>query len=39
MVYLEPIHLGWEPLITTWKEKMVEEIPEPYLTTIVESTT
>ena len=39
MVYLEPIHLGWEPLITTWKEKMVEEIPEPYLTTIIEATT
>jgi dynein heavy chain len=39
MVYLEPIHLGWEPLITTWKEKMVEEIPEPYLATIIETTT
>lgn len=39
MVYLEPIHLGWEPLITTWKEKMIEEIPEPYLSTIIETTT
>ena len=37
MVYLEPVHLGWEPLFITWKEKMVEEIPEPYLSTIVDN--
>ena len=22
MVYLEPVHLGWEPLVETWKAKM-----------------
>ena len=22
MVYLEPVHLGWEPLVTTWFEEM-----------------
>jgi len=21
MVYLEPVHLGWEPLIDTWNKK------------------
>lgn len=36
MVYLEPVHLGWTPLIETWKERMAEEIPEPYLTTLVD---
>jgi dynein heavy chain len=35
MVYLEPVHLGWEPLITTWEEEMVEEIPEDNLKLIV----
>jgi len=29
MVYLEPIHLGWEPLIETWAEKMKDEILSP----------
>ena len=24
MVYLEPVHLGWEPLVKTWKENMKE---------------
>jgi hypothetical protein len=24
MVYLEPVHLGWQPLITNWKLKMLE---------------
>jgi dynein heavy chain len=37
MVYLEPVHLGWTPLIDTWKEQMAEEIPEPYLSTIVDN--
>lgn len=37
MVYLEPVHLGWTPLIDTWKEQMQEEIPEPYLSTVVDN--
>ena len=24
MVYLEPVHLGWQPLITHWKLSMLE---------------
>jgi len=36
MVYLEPVHLGWAPLIDTWQEQMAEVIPEPHLTTIVD---
>ena len=24
MVYLEPVHLGWQPLVETWKQKMKE---------------
>jgi dynein heavy chain len=24
MVYLEPVHLGWEPLIATWAQNMTE---------------
>lgn len=35
MVYLEPIHLGWEPLIDTWRENMVEVIPVNHLDTII----
>ena len=35
MVYLEPVQLGWEPLIDTWFERMEEEIPEPHLSTLV----
>jgi dynein heavy chain len=35
MVFLEPEHLGWEVLVTTWSEKMVDQIIEPYLTQIV----
>jgi len=35
MVYLEPIHLGWEPLIDTWKENMVDVIPANHLETII----
>jgi dynein heavy chain len=35
MVYLEPIHLGWKPLIKTWNESMVEVIPNLYLDIIV----
>ena len=37
MVYLEPVHLGWAPLITTWHEMMVDEIPEPHLGTLVDN--
>jgi dynein heavy chain len=35
MVYLEPVHLGWEVLVRTWHEKMADIILEPYLTTVV----
>lgn len=31
MVHLEAVHLGWEPLVTTWEEKMEAEVPEEYL--------
>lgn len=31
MVYLEPVHLGWECLITTWVEKMEGLIEAEYL--------
>ena len=37
MVYLEPIHLGWRPLIESWKENMAEIIPQPHLDTIVKN--
>lgn len=35
MVYLEPVHLGWEPLIKTWHEQHAENIPALFLDTIV----
>jgi dynein heavy chain len=28
MVYLEPVHLGWKPLIATWAEKFHERYPK-----------
>ncbi|CAJ1382663.1 unnamed protein product, partial [Effrenium voratum] len=28
MVYLEPVHLGWKPLIQTWVEKFEAKFPE-----------
>lgn len=28
MVYLEPVHLGWEPLVETWKIKMKTADPD-----------
>lgn len=31
MVYMEPCHLGWECLLTSWAEKMEGQIIEPYL--------
>jgi dynein heavy chain len=34
MVYLEPVHLGWEVLVRTWTEEMVEFIVEPYLSMV-----
>merc|ERR1719159_2227427 len=27
MVYLEPVHLGWEPLVTTWGENFTDIFP------------
>lgn len=36
MVYLEPEHLGWKVLVSTWKEKMADQIVEPYLTKITD---
>ncbi len=35
MVYLEPIHLGWKPLIKTWHENNTEVIPANFLDQIV----
>ena len=35
MVYLEPVHLGWEVLVRTWHEQMADIILEPYLSTVV----
>lgn len=35
MVYMEPIHLGWEPLIKTWYEQKTEIIPAQFLDLIV----
>jgi len=29
MVYMEPVHLGWQPLIDTWYEEMKQEVLEP----------
>jgi len=26
MVYMEPVHLGWEPLIHTWHERRTDDI-------------
>lgn len=37
MVYLEPIHLGWEPLVDTWQEHMVDIIPENHLVNIIKN--
>jgi dynein heavy chain len=28
MVYLEPVHLGWKPLISTWAEKFQDRYPK-----------
>ena len=39
MVYIEPVHLGWEPLVVTWKEKMVDIIPENHLENIIKNMT
>ena len=37
MVYLEPEHLGWKVLVSTWSEKMHEKIIEPYLGMVVDA--
>ena len=37
MVYLEPVHLGWEPLIDTWRENMVDIIPPNHLENIIKN--
>ena len=34
MVYLEPIHLGWKPLVETWVEQMEEKIDATQLARI-----
>lgn len=39
MVYLEPVHLGWEPLIATWRETMTEFVPDNYLNKIIDTIT
>mmetsp|Transcript_17277 Transcript_17277/g.12259 ORF Transcript_17277/g.12259 Transcript_17277/m.12259 type:complete len:565 (+) Transcript_17277:2768-4462(+) len=31
MVYLEPVHLGWQPFIQSWKEKMEDRISPDHL--------
>jgi dynein heavy chain len=41
MVYLEPVHLGWEPIIDTWavqfkEEKMKENVVPAYVTNVIE---
>jgi dynein heavy chain len=35
MVYLEPVHLGWDPLIKTWHENYTGIIPDQFLSLIV----
>ena len=37
MVYIEPVHLGWEPLVDTWKENMVDVLPANHLENIVKN--
>jgi dynein heavy chain len=37
MVYLEPVHLGWEPLVESWKENMVDIIPANHLENIIKN--
>lgn len=37
MVYLEPVYLGWEPLVTTWAEQKVDEISPTFLPFIVKT--
>jgi len=39
MVYIEPVHLGWEPVVVTWKERMEDIIPANHLETIIKHVT
>ena len=37
MVYLEPVHLGWKPLLTTWREMHEELVPEKFMNLIIDT--
>jgi dynein heavy chain len=37
MVYMEPVYLGWEPIVETWAELMEEIISDKWLTFIAKS--
>jgi dynein heavy chain, axonemal len=37
MVYMEPVHLGWKPLIKTWNEVNVDVMPSNFLDLIVKN--
>lgn len=38
MVFLEPIHLGWKPLIDSWKKKAVKFIHNDHIEFIITTT-
>jgi dynein heavy chain, axonemal len=37
MVYMEPVYLGWEPIVETWSELMEDIISDKWLTFITKS--